>query len=261
MTARLVALCGLLSLSSCSKPEAPVRRTEPWPAQPSASAHASAEAPQSYRFSPDSLVRFTLQGKRDKVSGRLPLDVAHATLQLDLRDLKSSRARIDFDLTKLSVDAEALPDDVDLGGRTPDGLAQQWLELGPNVAAERRREFGTARFELVSVESAVNALDPRARRPQSVRATVVGTLLLHGFRAPVRADVVLSAVESPAGGPQRVSIRSVGAVVVPLAPHEIVARGPSGIADVLAMARSARWVGKQAKLELELFAEAEPGNK
>jgi hypothetical protein len=138
----------------------------------------------------------------------------------------------------------------------------QWLELGPDVAPERRREFSSARFELTSIEtSSATSLDFGARRSArhlgATRATVVGTLLIHGFRAPVRCDVVLSSLESAAGTPQRLSIRSVGPLVVALAPHDIVARGPSGIADPLATARSADWVGKNAKVEFELVAQAD----
>lgn len=254
-----LALSSLLCLAGCSKKEPPPRRTEPWLAQPSASANAVArDAPQSFHFGPDSSVRFTLPSKKGKLSGRLALDLTRATLRLDPNDLKNSSASIDVDLTKLSIDAEALPESVELSDSSPDVLAQQWLELGPDVAPERRREFGSARFELTAIENAsANALDLGARRQQSVRATAVGTLLLHGFRAPVRCDVVLAALESPAGTPQRLSIRSAGAFVVTLAPHGIMARGPSGIADALAMARSAAWVGKQAKVEFELWATAE----
>lgn len=255
---RGLALFALLSGVSCSKPDPAPRRTEPWLAQPSASTSVGLEnTAQVFRFSPDSSVRFTLLGKKGKVSGQLALDLAQATLRLDPRDLKSTRASIDVDLTKLSIDADALPEDVDLGGSTPNAVALQWLELGPDVAPEKRREFARARFELASVEPSANALDFGASRQQSVRASVVGTVLLHGFRAPVRCEVVLTPVESPPGTPQRLSIRSVSSLVLALAPHGIVARGPSGIADALGMARSANWVGKQAKVEFELFAEAD----
>jgi hypothetical protein len=257
-----LVLLGPLWLASCSKKEPAPHRTEPWLAHPSASANAAfASAPQSFHFTPDSSVRFTLQGKKGKVSGRLALDLAHATLRLDPRDLKNTSASLDVDLTKLSIDAEALPEDVELGGGTPSALALQWLELGADVAPERRRELGRARFELASVETSATALNLGARRPQSVRATVVGTLLLHGFRAPVRTDVVLTPLEGPAGAPLRLSIRSAGALVVALAPHGIVARGPSGITDALALARSASWVGKQAKVDFELLAEADADAK
>ena len=98
---------------------------------------------------------------------------------------------------------------------------------------------------------------PKAKKP--VRASVVGTLLIHGFRAPVRCDVMLEALEATPGAPPRFSIRSQSALVIALAPHDISARGPSGIADALSMARSAEWVGKNARIELDLVAEADAG--
>jgi hypothetical protein len=247
----LACLCAL----ACSKKQAAPQRTEPWLAHPSASASAGfTGAPLGFHFTKDSSLRFSVPGRKGKLSGRLAL--VDGGLRLDPRDLKSTSASIDVDLTKISIDAEELPPGV---GGTPNALALQWLELGPDVAPERRREFSTARFELTSVEaSSASSLDWGTRRqPSHVRATVVGTLLVHGFRAPVRCDVVLSALETPAGTPPRLSIRSAGALVVALAPHDIVARGPSGIADALATARSADWVGKNAKVEFELLAEAD----
>ena len=56
---------------------------------------------------------------------------------------------------------------------------------------------------------------------------------------------------------ERLSIRSASALVVPLGPHDIIARGASGIADALAMAHSAEWVGKNVRIEFDLVAEAE----
>jgi hypothetical protein len=135
----------------------------------------------------------------------------------------------------------------------------RWLELGPGVAVERQREFAAARFELVSLESSSAAtLELHAPHGKGrVRATVVGTLLLHGFRAPVRSDVQLTPLDTPTGAPARVSIRSVRPLVVALGPHDLVARDPSGRADALATARGADWVGKTAKVEFELVAEAD----
>ena len=100
-------------------------------------------------------------------------------------------------------------------------------------------------------------LDFGARNRAQVRASLVGTLLIHGFRAPVRCDVLLKPLESAPGVAKRLSIRSAGPLVIALAPHDISARGPSGIADALAMARASEWLGKNARVEFELVAEAE----
>lgn len=254
MSSSRLALLGLLCCLGCSKTEPP-RRTEPWLAHPSASASASVpDAPLGFHFTRDSRIHFTLSGKKGKVTGQVPL--SEGTLRLDPRDLKHSQATLDADLTQLRIDEAAMPEGVELSGQTPSALAQQWLELGPGVAPERKNQLGRARFALSSVESVSSSfLDFGARAKGHVRATIVGTLLIHGFRAPVRTDVLLAAVEVPAGAPRRLSIRSVGGLVVALAPHDIMARDASGVADTLAMARSADWLGKSVRIEVELLAE------
>jgi hypothetical protein len=206
----------------------------------------------------DSRIRFTVPGKKAKLSGSVT--VAQGSLRVDPHDLTTTSAHIDVDLTTLSIDADSVPENAPLASGSPTALALQWLELGAEVASERRRELALARFELTSLESSsapgIDLSSPKAK--SHVRATVVGTLLIHGFRAPVRCDVALEALAAAPGAPPRFSIRSQGALVVPLAPHDISARGPSGIADALSMARSAEWVGKNARVELDLVAEADP---
>ncbi len=257
MTLGRLALLGVLAWAGCSNKPAPPHRTEPWLAHPSAGASSPSNLPRTFHFLRESSIRFSAPGRRGKVSGRLPL--TEGWLSLDPLDLKSAKAAIDVDLTQLSIEADALPEGAPLGDSAPSAVALQWLELGPGVAAERRREVGTARFELSSVEtSSAPALDLSAPRAHvRVRATVTGTLLLHGFRAPIRIDVVLEPQKVDAGAPARLSIRSTGALVVALGLHDISARGPSGIADPLATARAADWVGKNARVELELVAEAD----
>lgn len=237
----------LLSCVACSKPDAAPRRTEPWLAHPSTSASATdSSAPRRYRFTSDSSIRFSTNGRKGKVSGKLAL--GSGQLQLDPRDLKQTRANVDVDLTTLSVDT-APADNVELGG-SPSAVALQWLELGQSVASERRTPFMTARFELAAVENATPPyVELGSKRKQTTRATAVGTLLLHGFRAPIRVDVAVSETE-----PGRISIRSLGPLVLPLADHDITARGADGVRDALAAARSADWVGKQARIEVELVA-------
>ncbi len=235
---RLLATVALLA-AGCKKSEAPPRRTEPWLANPSASTTPVAAA-RVYEFASDSRVRFTVAGRKGKVDGSVPL--ARGELRLGPRDLKQTRAGFDVDLTKLSIETPA-PDDVG----SPTELALSWLELGSQVPADRRAPFATARFELVSLENLVPPYLELGSKPSTVRATAIGTLLLHGFRAPVRVEVLLRTA-----GPDRLSIRNVGALVVALAPHDITARDSSGIVDALGAARAADWVGKTARVEFEL---------
>lgn len=254
-----IALLGAVSLlGGCRKHEEPVHRTEPWLAHPSASGSETALAPQAprrFHFATESRVRFSLLGKKGKLSGSAP---AQGSLQLDPRDLTHTTATLTVDLAALEVDDANLPEGMALG-MSPSSVAQQWLELGAEVPAERREQFRVARFELSSVEGWSGApLDFAGRRRVTVRVTAVGTLLLHGFRAPVRAELALTpqAADPGAGGhPGKLSIRSASALVVPLAPHDISARSPSGVVDTAATARAADFLGKNARIELELLAE------
>lgn len=259
MSASRWALCAVLACAGCKQAEPAPHRTEPWLAHPSASgAAAAAAAPRSFNFVPGSRVRFGVAGRKGKLSGSAP--VSGGSLSLDARDLKGASGSVEVDLTKLSIDSDgAPPADDALGGASPVAVALQWLELGPDVAAERRASFATARFELASVDNlSAPLLDFSAKRPPHVRVTAIGTLLLHGFKEPVRVELALEPRKPEAGAEPRLLIRSVGALVVALAPHDITARGPAGIADTAAAARAADWVGKSVRIEFELRAEAAP---
>jgi hypothetical protein len=236
-------LLALALLGACSKPEPAPRRTEPWLAEPSASSRASSTAPRRYRITRESQVTFSLPARKGNPRGRVPVE--RGELELSLADLKSARGFVECDLSRIEIDTSSVPEAALLGTDSPSALGLAWLELGPGVPEEKRTQYRVARFELSQVEPASPSFDPRARKASAVRASVVGTLQVHGFRAPVKTEVVLS-------GRDQLSIRSVGAFVVPLAPHDITARGPTGVVDAVAMARSADWVGKSARIEVVL---------
>jgi hypothetical protein len=259
-----VALGGVLLLAlGCSKKQEAPRRTEPWLASASASA-SSAPTPREafdFRFKLESSIRFSLTGHKAKLGGQVPL--RQGKLRLDPGDLTKTTASIDADLTGIALTADAsasepLPEGGGLPA-SPSARALDWLELGPAVAAERRAQFAIARFELVSLENlSATFLDHAKLRDgerSAVRATAIGTLLLHGYRAPVRVQVRLQALPPTAASPFRLSIRSTSPLVLPLAPHDIVARGPSGRPDPLQTERAAGFVGKSARIEFELVAE------
>ena len=251
---RAVVVAALFALA-CSKKVEPPRRTEPWLANPSTSTSISSSAPRRFHFASESLIRFSLPSRKARAGGSAPL--AGGELLLEPQQLERSRASIEVDLTKLTLDESTLPEGADLGGRAASELMLEWLELGADVPSEKREQFTKARFELTSIENlSVPALllEPRQKR---VRATAVGTLLIHGFRAPVRSDVWLEPLAAGSSGEPRLSIRSASPLVVPLAPHDIGARSAAGLPDPLAAARAAEWVGKAVRLELELVAEAD----
>ncbi len=251
---RALGLALLLACAGCSKKVEPPRRTEPWLATPSVSAEPSALAPRSFRFTSASVARFSVPSRKAKVSGSVA--VSGGELRTDPRRLELTRGHVEVDLSKLTIDESSVPEGAELGGRSASELALDWLELGAGVAQDKRAQFGKARFELVSIDNLSGPALSGEGRSGRVRAVVIGTLLLHGFRAPVRADVWVELQPAPAeGGGQRLSIRSAVPLVLPLGPHDIGARSASGTPDPLSAARAGEWVGKSARIELDLTAE------
>jgi hypothetical protein len=253
--ALLLAL--LLGGVACSKKQEPPRRTAPWRAQPSASVSAASDVgPLQFRVLPESRIRFSVPSRRARAAGSVPL--SDGSLSLDPRDLSRAQASLDFDLTRLLLDADSLPQDAELTGTDPRLLALQWLELGSDVPHERREQFSRARFELSAVEDASGPLELDADKIKArTTATAVGSLLLHGFRAPVRTRVQLQLQKPMApGSPRRLSIRSLDPVVLSLTAHDIQARSAAGVSDAALTSRLADVIGKSARVEFELLAEA-----
>lgn len=247
----------MLAGAHCKKHEPAPRRTAPWLASASAQAVESPTTPtkRSFRIDPTaSQVRFSLPGRKAKPSGHVP--IASGNIELSPRDLKSARANLEVDLRGISVDPSSLPEQSDLTA-APSTLALQWLELGAEVPTEKRAQLARARFELVSVDAqGAGALEFSTPRPARVRVTAVGTLLLHGFRAPVRVELLLEPLPATTPGALRLAIRSATPFVLPLAPHEIGPRSAAGVADPVEAARAEASVGKVARIELDLVAEA-----
>jgi hypothetical protein len=246
------ALPLLLSLSAnaCRDRAKPAHRTEPWLAQPSSSGASRSSSPRNYHFATDSRVSFSLQGKRGKVSGSAP--VSEGSLRLDPIDPTHSSGHAVVDLEGIVVDQSEVPPGVGLGAASPRELALNWLELGPQVPADRRDQYRWARFELSSVEGSI-PLTFTSRKPTAVRLSAVGTLLLHGYRAPVEFGLSVTP-EAPASGSPSLSIRSTSPLVLPLAPHDISARSSSGVVDAVTSAHTAEWLGKSVRLEFKLLA-------
>jgi hypothetical protein len=266
---QLAALGLLVGAFGCKKPEPPPRRTAPWLASASATSSAATApltAKRSFRIdAASSHVRFSLPGRKAKPSGSVP--IASGTLELSPRELQSARATIEVDLKGLSIDPSSLLEtgaskaaevDAPEPALAPNVIAQQWLELGAEVPSEKREQFARARFELSSVEGQSGPLDFASNRPARVRLTAIGSLLLHGFRAPVRAELFLQPLPSLTPGSLRLSIRSATPLVLPLAPHDIGPRNAAGIADPGEAARAEASIGKSAKIEVDLVAEAQP---
>jgi hypothetical protein len=239
-------LLALLLGCGCSKKVEPPRRTEPWLANPSASAGPEAvHGPLRLEVLPDSSARFTLSGKRAKVSGSVPLHSGH--LDLYPLDLTKSRASLGFDVTRISASADN-PDYADGAAATTSAL--EWLELGSGVDDTRRDQFRRAVFELSAIEDVTGSLDLGSTKPVTV--TAVGSISLHGFRAPVRSRVQLQPLKTNSGEPRRLSIRSLQPVVLSLEAHDIAFRNSAGVSDAAQTGRASGVIGKSARVEFEL---------
>jgi polyisoprenoid-binding protein YceI len=248
--ALLLALLLLLG-AGCSKKVEPPRRTEPWLANPSASAGAELKiGPLRFEVLAESGARFTLSGKRAKVSGTVPL--LSGRLELDPNNLGSSRSSLEFDLARVdvAVDTEA-PDYESAQSATASAL--DWLELGSGVVDARREVFRRALFELSAIEDFNGSLDLGATKATTV--TAVGALTLHGFRAPVRARVQLQPLKTAPDAPRRLSIRSLQPVVLSLEAHDIVSRNVAGVSDATLTDRATRVIGKSVRVDFELIAQ------
>lgn len=264
MRRRLAKLAAaLLVCQGCAKHEPAPRRTAPWLASAAASASAAppaSNAKRSFRIdAASSRIQFSLPGRKAKPSGSVP--VLGGKLELAPSELDSARASVEADLLGISIDPASLPEDAGLT-LAPNLLALHWLELGPGVSSEKREQFARARFELSSLEAlSAPALDFGSQRPAKVRATAVGSLLLHGFRAPVRVELVLQPLPTAPGAPLRLSIRTASPLVLSLPPHDIGPRSAEGIAAPGEATRAEASLGKNAKIDVELVAEALPQNQ
>jgi hypothetical protein len=255
---RALALLAAVLSMSCSKKSDPPRRTEPWPAQSSAAPQASSGKRLSYRFAPDSRVSFHVPGRRATLRGTVPL--AGGSLSLDFSDLSRSKATLHADLMALELDEATLPPDagIESASASASASARQWLELGAQVPEEQRQFFGRATFELVSAEPVGAGTSARADGTSKYAADVVGTLLVHGFRAPVRARVELETRPGATEGAPTVTIRTRSPLVVSLPAHDVTARDAAGVPLPLEAARLSAGMGREARIEAELTAL--PGN-
>jgi hypothetical protein len=239
-------LLALLLGGGCSKKVEPPRRTEPWLANPSASAGPEAgHGPLRFEVLPDSSARFALSGKRAKVSGSVPLQSGN--LELYPLNLSKSRALLGFDLTRISASADN-PDYADGAAATTSAL--EWLELGSGVDDTRRDQFRRAVFELSAIEDVTGPLDLGSTKAMSV--TVVGSIFLHGFRAPVRSRVQLQPLKTNSDEPRRLAIRSLQPVVLSLEAHDIVFRNSAGVSDAAQTGRATGVVGKSVRVEFDM---------
>lgn len=229
---RAFALLAALSVTvaGCSKKEPKPLRTEPWLAHPPASARPSAstggdagpERPQC-AFDQRSVAHVSLTadrglelvGKAEHVTGFIGYDPS---------DLSHSNGFVRVDLRDLSFGPRDGSADPALGE-----LAKQALDIAAGGA-----NLG-ARFELTGLEDASPAaLEPVPESSplpfkRKLRATAVGTLLVHGFRVERRIPVLAECeYRDDRQIPAEVAIWTAKPFVISLDTHAIEAVDRSG---------------------------------
>lgn len=224
VTALIAAL--VVALAGCSKKEPKPLRTEPWLAHPPASAAAASSdggAVQRVRYALDerSVLRVEVSADRLELSGTIATLSGEA--ELDPSDPGSARGRVRAELASLRLGN---------GGGDSEATA---LALRALDALDRDAGSTSASFELTALEDPSPAvLEPIPEHTplpfkRKLRATLVGNLLLHGFRVerriPVQAEFEYAADRSIPSG---LSIWTAKPFVIALETHAIAALDRSG---------------------------------
>jgi polyisoprenoid-binding protein YceI len=246
-----------LAFLACSREEKRPERTEPWPATSASAAVTVGSAKPALRRARYALeqsnLSFELPAKRATPRGRLSR--ATGTFELDVENTARSSGSVRVDLTSLEMVNGA--EDGSAADATRRAL--EWLELGNELASDRRALGRFATFDVRGLEGtdgkSIGTLRARrdGRAPR-IDATVVGDLSLHGVRAPQRVPVTLEieGADGETGAPSRLVIRSQKPVVVSLGVHDIRPRDARGVLVARELTLLGESVGRDAKVSFEL---------
>lgn len=275
-------------LGGCKDPPAPPERTEPW----RAAAARSAGTPESghrvhYRLAPAQALDFELRTKTTTITGQFPL--IRGSLDVDLMNLENSRAKLEIDAAQVRITTGTDDERLAYSMR-----AQNWLNLGASIpdAVREQRRWATFRLEEVREVQADAAHEARVDRkrlaalkeraatdedagagtppappaPAEVRVTraeIIGSLELNQRRVTEPQAIVLEfwypASASPGLPPDRIVVRSVRPLTIPLERHQIGPRDAAGMRIASDLKLLGSEVGQTARISVELaFAPASP---
>lgn len=179
-------------------------------------------------------------GKETSFRGRLPRVTGNVHVPLEA--LEKVSGKLQFDVRGLVVLGDEQRPDPKRSSQ-----ARRWLSLGEKVAPDERRKHAQAKFEIRSAKllSHRSVFRGAHRDPaelglpegqdwevRTVRGTVVGELLLHGFAVQhtVRVDVDFAFRGPPTRDeePERIFVELVESERVPFVEHQIEPRNASG---------------------------------
>ena len=273
---RLLPLLALaLPLASCSKPEPPPERTEPWPAPQAHSAPENLVVRCS--LTKPSEVVVTMRAREGKLSG--VIRVLTGELEVDLLDLSRTRGKIRIDVGSIRMGDPGESSEA----RQQTTEALNWLDLGSNQPPAKRERDRWAEFVIVEIEdlSAPAAHEgrrvKRSRRPppadggddvsptdatgevREVTLLARGRLTFHAYRVEhavrLRARFHYPAEPTPGAKPTRLVIETRSPVKVSLAAHDVKPRDGAGVFMASGVKLWGVKVAREARVSLRLTAQ------
>ena len=234
----------LAAVASCSKDKPDPREARVAP-NPSAAASASSGQQQFVAFS--GTATFLIDAPLEKIKGRSIEARGH--LNVDPRDLKSTRGQIEFDLDDLKT--ETFQDDAKNKAQT--GHAKNWFEIGPDVDAQRREENRWVRFTIRSIDQAgaTELAQVTKGSPVPVRAT--GDFWLHGVTSPKTVAATVT-FDGPPDAPTSVHIVTTEPLTVSLKQHDVKPRDLAGKFLAGALDKIGQKIDDTVKISLDLTA-------
>ena len=228
-----------------------------------------------FKLAPSSRMVFQLGKYGAKGGGLFSGEARRGQVQIDLLDLAQVHGRVDVQLSRLSM--IPTPEHTTESEHVT-ALALNWLELGSEVSAKAREQFGLSSFELLSLgklshsaphegkvqkkpapDPAMVDPDDGSSSPAELRrmyARLEGTLLIHGLRVERRADVSLFFEypgEAVAGMmPTRVRVKSRRPLLVRFGSHDILPRDATGTHQSGLVPGMKKRVGIKARVKLDL---------
>jgi polyisoprenoid-binding protein YceI len=221
-----------LALAGCDeKKEAAPPSQEKLPAtsapaaSPAAAAPAAAAVPASgvHLAVTKAKGTFLIDAPAEKIKGMS--EDAKGELSIDPMDLGKSRGEVSIKMTALATST--------FGDKGKDDSqtehARNWMEVGPESAADKKAKFEFAKLTITGVETATPKLADVKEEggARTFKAKVMGDLWLHGITSKKTLAVTIT-VKGPADAPTEVTVKTDEPFAISLKEHEIMPRDKLG---------------------------------
>jgi YceI-like domain len=198
---------------------------------PSASALAPSVAQESKTLAklsidPSGTAMFDMKAPLENIKGTVK--GFGGDIEVELADLTKSRGTITIDVTTL----ETRTFGEEGKDQTQTEHARTWMEVGPNTAAEKKKQFMTATYAIREVTNVSQAnVTTMTGDSRNVTLTTKGDFLLHGRSVALSLDLSC-AFQFEGDKLKGVAIKSAKPATVNLKAHAIEARDNAGEAVI-----------------------------